>query len=257
MALYLKQIQQLAVLQKVDDEIIDIEADMERAPREVAEAEAAAEALGEKTTQVKEKIDLLKKQRSRLESEIEEDSNKVKKSKNKLMMVGNTREYHAMMREMDSLEKLNRMREEEKVALIEELGNQEAVLTELNTELGELEADLAQKRAGLEAALAEGKKRLTSLNKQRATSCKAVPGPILGRYEFIRSRLQNPVIVPVEEGVCCGCNIKIPPQTYNDLQKGQQIISCPNCQRLIFWGEHVAEEDKGKEESKAKEKSAA
>ncbi len=31
------------------------------------------------------------------------------------MLVGTTKEYHAMMREMDSLEKLNRLREEEKI----------------------------------------------------------------------------------------------------------------------------------------------
>ena len=69
-----------------------------------------------------------------------------------------------------------------------------------------------------------------------------LPPPILSRYEFIRSRLANPVIVPVDNGICSGCNIAIPPQAYIELQKGQQILSCPNCQRLIYWTQHILAE---------------
>lgn len=50
---------------------------------------------------IQEKINVLLEQKGRIESEIENDSQKVKKSKNKLMLVENTKEYHAMMREMD------------------------------------------------------------------------------------------------------------------------------------------------------------
>jgi uncharacterized protein len=65
----------------------------------------------------------------------------------------------------------------------------------------------------------------------------------MGRYEFIRSRISNPVIVPVTQGICNGCHISIPPQSYIELQKGQQILSCPNCQRLIYWSEHFVSEE--------------
>jgi predicted nucleic acid-binding Zn-ribbon protein len=42
----------------------------------------------------------------------------------------------------------------------------------------------------------------------------------------------------VSEGICGGCHIRIPPQSFNELQKGKQILGCPNCQRIIFWVEH-------------------
>ena len=62
------------------------------------------------------------------------------------------------------------------------------------------------------------------------------------RYEFIRERLDHPVIVAVKDGICTGCHIAVPPQTFIELQRGQQIMSCPNCQRLIFWDKHFEEE---------------
>ena len=75
---------------------------------------------------------------------------------------------------------------------------------------------------------------------------KDIPAPVLGRYEFIRNRLRHPVIVPVEEGICSGCHIAIPPQVFIDLQRGNHIMSCPNCQRLMYWGNHFQDPEAAK-----------
>jgi hypothetical protein len=157
------------------------------------------------------------------------------------MLVGNTKEYHAMMREMDNLEKVNRLREEEKIALAEELERQQTGIDELDVEYNALKQELETKKASLQARIDDASKVIAKLNKKRDAACQEVPVPILSRYEFIRERLDNPVIVSVENGVCNGCHIAIPPQGFIELQKGQQILSCPNCQRLIYWCEHFNE----------------
>ena len=82
--------------------------------------------------------------------------------------------------------------------------------------------------------------RLAELDKDKKKASEAVPAPILTRYNFIRDRIPNPVIVPVSEGVCKGCHVVIPPQAFIDLQKGEQILSCPNCLRIIFWERHFS-----------------
>jgi len=155
------------------------------------------------------------------------------------MLVGNTKEYHAMMREMDSLEKLNRMREDEQEAVREELVRQDEATGSLADEMGGVTEQYNSLKTTLEERLDKANKKLEALDRKRKKASKAVPPPILGRYEFIRERMENPVIVPVSDGVCHGCHIMIPPQSYNDLQKGQQILSCPNCQRLIYWKSHI------------------
>lgn len=244
--MYQKQIEQLVVLQRVDDEIIVLQEDLEAAPRELKALEDTMESLETRKGQVTEKLDILKQQQKKLGVEIDEDDAKIKKSKNKLMMASNTKEYHAMMREMDSLEKLNRIREDESTAVKEELIRQKAAMEAVDEEIAGVKEDYDAKKANLDERVAKAEKALEGLNKKRDKACKVVPPPILGRYEFIRSRLENPVIVAVDEGICNGCNIMIPPQSYNDLQKGKQILSCPNCQRLIYWKEHIPEASKVK-----------
>ena len=237
--MYLKQIEQLVVLQKVDDEIVVLQDELRRAPQQIEELEKRHQEIDHAAEIVRDKIKYLLDQQKRLESEIEGDSVRLKKSKSKMMLVGNTKEYHAMMREMDNLEKQNRGREEEKGTVAEELSRQNLELKDIDERTATLESELAVARQSLDERIKVAKANLATLTARRDEAGQAVPRPVLQRYEFIRARLKNPVIVPVDAGICSGCHISIPPQAFIELQKGIQILSCPNCQRLIYWSDHV------------------
>ena len=237
--MYQRQIEQLVMLQLVDGEILTLKHELENAPLEIQGLEKKYQDMETSRNLVREKLDYLTSQLRRLETDMEEDHVRLKKSKSKMMMVGNTKEYHAMVREMDGLEKLNRSRDEEKAAFAEELTRQTVADQEINAQVAAVHAELETARAGLNERMTAAQKRLEQLAVQRKEACKVLPPPILSRYEFIRSRLANPVIVSVDLGVCSGCHISIPPQAYIELQKGNQILSCPNCQRLIYWVQHI------------------
>ena len=241
MSLYLEKIKQLVALQKIDDEIFAIRTDIESAPKEVEELRGRFSVLGEQRDRHLEKLAHLREQAKRLDLDIDTDADKLTNSKSKLMQVGNAKEYHAMMREMDSLERNNRSREEERIALLEEVERQNSALAEVNTSYENMKKDLEEKESTLERRVNEATGRLDELDKQRGIASRDVPAPVFARYEFIRQRLPYPVIVPVNASVCSGCHITIPPQGFIELQKGAQILSCPNCQRLIYWNEHFCE----------------
>jgi hypothetical protein len=154
------------------------------------------------------------------------------------MMVENTKEYHAMMREMDTLEKMNRLREEERVSLLEELGMQEEQREALQSDMDALQEEVTTQEDGLKAEISAMKARLKELQGEKAKACECIPEPILERFNFIRGKLDNPIVVSVSNSVCNGCFISIPPQAFIELQKGEQILSCPNCQRIIYWDNH-------------------
>ena len=243
MSIYMEQIEQLVVLQKVDSEMITLERILEDAPKQLQSLQEKQAYLKQQQAVIQEKVDVLMEQKNRLESEIENDTQKVKKSKNKLMMVENTKEYHAMMREMDTMEKMNRNREEERANLLADLSDLEGRKDALQNDINDLEAIISAQQSTLDQELAEKRARIQILDKEKKKASEAVPAPILTRYNFIRDRIPNPVIVPVSEGVCLGCHVVIPPQAFIDLQKGEQILSCPNCLRIIFWERHFSGND--------------
>ena len=238
MSLYLKQIELLISLQKVDDEIHEIKKELAGAPQELERLRARfTETTAQRSLQ-QDKMAHLHDQEKRLGIEIEDDSARIKKSKSKLMAAGNAKEYHAMVREMDSLERVNRNREEEKTALMDEVQRQTSLLAEVEAEFTHLQHELAACEASLQTRITTAETALEGLLARRNQAAKDVPAPVFSRYEFIRERLEHPVIVPVSGSVCSGCNITIPPQNFIELQKAAQILSCPNCQRLMFWSEH-------------------
>jgi len=243
LSIYIEQIEQLVVLQKVDSEMITLERVLEDAPKQLRTLQEKQAYLKQQQDVIQEKVDVLMEQKNRIESEIENDTQKVKKSKNKLMMVENTKEYHAMMREMDNMEKMNRTREEERATILADLSDLEGRKETLQNDIDALGETISAQQSTLDQELAEKRTRLAILDKEKSKASEAVPAPILTRYNFIRSRIPNPVIVPVSESVCQGCHIVIPPQSYIDLQKGEQILSCPNCLRIIFWERHFPETD--------------
>ena len=238
MSLYIQQIAQLVALQKVDDAIHAMKTELEQAPREVGALEQHFAALEEQRAKLLDKLEHLHEQQKRLTIEIDDDATRIKKSKSKLMQVGNTREYHAMLREMDNIEKSSRSREEEKLTLHEALQMENVNLEEISSAYESLKTELENKRGNLQMRMTTAQERLNILQKERSTAGAEIPPPVFSRYEFIRNRLEHPVIVSVNQGVCSGCHIAIPPQIFIELQRGQQILSCPNCQRLIYWDEH-------------------
>lgn len=244
-AVYFEEIKNLVELQKVDDQRFLLKQELQNAPKEIEALEKKFEQVDARRSHILEKITHIQEQQKRIAFEIDDDSAKIKKSKNKLMQVGNTREYQAVMREMDTMEKNNRSREEEKSVLVDELQTQNAALADIDTSHSALKDELAAKQDGLKAKIGEAQEKLDKLDAQRAEATAKISSPVFMRYEFIRSRLEHPVIVSVKNGICSGCHISVPPQTYIELQRGQQILSCPNCQRLIFWDEHFVLPEEG------------
>ncbi|SHN54733.1 zinc ribbon domain-containing protein [Desulfovibrio litoralis] len=238
MSIYLSQIAQLVALQKVDNEIYDLNKELAKGPLEVEKLRTELETVEKEKKHLEEKLEHIKEQAKRLDIAIDDDGAKLEKSKSKLMQVGSEKEYNAVISELDVLEKNTRGREDEKKMLLDELNHQSTRYAEVNERYESLLAQFNEKSESLQEVVDKCNKRLAVLNEERKHSGCEIPEPVLQRYEFIKGRLEHPVIVFVKEAVCSGCNISVPPQIFIELQKGTQILSCPNCQRLIYWCEH-------------------
>lgn len=94
-AVYLEQIKQLVELQKVDDDIFAVRQELDRAPRDLEALEQRFASVDQQRNRILDKLTHLQEQQKRLSLEIDDDSARIKKSRNKLMQVGNTREYQA------------------------------------------------------------------------------------------------------------------------------------------------------------------
>jgi hypothetical protein len=65
-----------------------------------------------------------------------------------------------------------------------------------------------------------------------------IPAPALSRYNYVSRNRGGQAVAPVVGGMCRCCRLSIPPQLYNELQKSDKLIACPNCARILWWMHH-------------------
>ncbi|MGB9720206.1 MAG: zinc ribbon domain-containing protein [bacterium] len=74
---------------------------------------------------------------------------------------------------------------------------------------------------------------LLSLKRERSGLLKQIPKEYAEVYERIRKRYPL-AIAEVKNGFCFGCFQQLPTEM---LTKSNEIVTCPNCGRILFWRE--------------------
>jgi uncharacterized protein len=151
----------------------------------------------------------------------------------------------ALSREVEGSKRANREAEEKILELMAQRDMLERKLDELQDKLAEEEVDCSTERAAVERVTQENGGRVESMRKRRDVLLPRIPRALLKKYDAIRGKRLGVGLVAVVDGCCQGCNMRLPPQLYNILQRGDSIEQCPSCQRIIFWDHFLAESEDG------------
>ncbi len=230
-----EEIANLIKLQEIDLKILEIERRKSELPDSLKQAE---ETLAKKKDQFEElsrRLEEVALKRKTEEEELEEEYQRLRKTQTRLMQIRGSREYQALLREIEEIKKANKQREENLLKLMEEQESLKKEEETLRQEIEELEKRVAEERAHYEAQCQRLDEEKAGYLKEREFLAKAVPQNLLSRYEFIRERRGGLAIVAVENGTCEGCHMHIPPQLFNELQRDDRYYECPLCRRLIYY----------------------
>lgn len=239
----LPELKTLVELQDLDREIKDVTQELERLPELLAAETGKLQELKEGYAAFGQDLENLKSQRRSLESEMADMEEGIKKSRQRLMEIKSNIEHKAMLKEIAFKED---QRDKKETAILEIMDLLEAKtrdIAEQDRKAKEQQVFLDQQQVSLKGLIKELKKQLASLEEVRRKLRKGVSAPMFKRYEFIRQRRNGTAIAPVREGVCLGCNMNVLPQQFIDLQKGEEILQCPHCQRILYWLDELQGEE--------------
>ena len=228
---YLQQLVELSDLDKQIDGFIPRIQDIEKAYKNIEEE---CETITVNIERLDEEVSDLKSQKLGTNAHIAEFSAKIKDVAKKSSSAKSEKEIKALSLEED-------IAKEQLEAANEEIARLEKLIDSKNSQKDELGAKKAELEENLKNIKSKTSSELENIGKEReevyAKKDKLIATmnqKILAFYEKIRKWAHNTAVVPVKKQACYGCFMQINDKTFSAVIKGEDIVTCPHCGRILY-----------------------
>jgi len=230
-----EKILRLKELQRITLSLRAIDSERQLGPARLAALEEAFQETSATVGAVKHRHDALREEVAMLESELKDIQQKLVKFQTQLMEVKNSREYSAVLKEIDSAKVEITKHDEGLLARMQEIETLQADLPEAEAKLAVEVAAFDKERAEIEAAMQSLEERARQLVAERVKVEKSLPRDILMTFNRVAQARQGVSMARVVDAVCSACNVRLRPQVYNEVRRGDTLLTCDSCRRFLYY----------------------
>lgn len=234
-AIALNDVDKLWELQATLSALNDRERQMAVKPESFAAIDREYQAANEEMTSLQQQIDAIGKERRRVDGELSDQQELLKKYQAQLMQVKNQQQYAAAWKEIDATRKH-----------VKDL--EDSVLKSMS-ETDELQKKLDERRGGhdelkgrYDAAYDEWQSSLSDLRgeaeKLRAKAAeieKTIPDRLRNEFHKIYKQRQQIAVSRVALDSCSSCRSRVRPALAQQLKRGE-LVYCEGCHRILYLG---------------------
>ena len=229
------ELSHLISLQDVDVDIKRLTEEIESLPARSDQLERQfAEAFKEYLA-VKRELEDAQAARRRLEGELEQEQQKSQKFKNDLMKATNEREYATAVREIDVARKAISAFETEVLKLMERIEKLESQVTERAPEMESRRIEIDRQLKEWNESAGESRRKLEDLKIERDTRMKALGQEARSTYQRLSRMRGGLALAEARDYSCMACRMTIRPQVFSDIRRGESIITCESCGRILYF----------------------
>lgn len=106
--------------------------------------------------------------------------------------------------------------------------------TEVQGKMDDLKTLIDETKKSVEARVAVIQNELKTIFYDKEVIAKQIDNKVIVFYEKIRKWAKDTSVVPVKRQACSGCFICINDRVYLELIKGEVIVTCPHCGRILY-----------------------
>jgi len=223
----------LADLQARDHDLDQLRARLGRIPEEAAGLREGLEGDKARAEEMKAQGKKLQLERKEKEVELATKEETVRKHQRELNEVKSNEAFKALQREIDLAKEGAGKIEEEVLLLMERVDESLRKEKEEAKRIEGLRQEVERKVGDLAAEGERIREDLAKKTSEREEIASRIAPETLKQYLQIRARKGGLALVPVRNGTCGGCNMKLIPQAIVEVKKGTQIVLCDGCQRIL------------------------
>ncbi len=230
-----EELEQLYRLQKIDTALAEVRRDLEALPDGTQERTALDEAAAELKRRQERLSGRESAQRSK---ELDLGSTEAKRAqcmeKAYGGVVSNPKELENLQKEIEALGRTKDRLEEETLELLEQIDEDTAAVHEQKARVAECEEASTRVTEHYQSESARLTGLVAELEAEREQVGPQVEERLLKRYDDLRAKNANLAVVEVMDGVCSGCNMKVPSAKLKRLSDTGGEIFCDNCKRFLY-----------------------
>ncbi len=229
------ELSHLLALQETDIEIKRLNQELVSLPARQQEIERQFAESVKEFSALQQEFDDALAEKNRHEAELAAEQAKHQKFKDDLMKATNQREYETAVREIDSTKKTIGLLETEILKLMEKVEKLEARVSERSPEIETRRREVDRQIAETATSVTGHQARLAALTAERGQKLNALGQPARSDYERVSKMRSGLALAEARDYLCTACRMKIRPQVFSNIRRGEAIFTCENCGRILYY----------------------
>jgi len=238
-------------IQELDIKMVRLMRVKKERQNELFKIQALKSDIAQQVASKEEQIMAIKKDIRAGETRIKEIQTKVTKLEEQQAAVKKMDEFNALTQEMTQAGRDRSNTEQRLSDLVDKQAAEEDLLVSLKESLTQTEASSVALEKEINESIGKINEEGCALLKEREQLIPEVDETIFKIYERLLKNKRDRVVVPIEQRTCSGCHIVLTAQHENMVRKGDRLIFCEHCSRILYW-QDVAPSIEGEEDAAPK-----
>lgn len=229
--------------QEIDNRLADLSREITALPKHIAEIEKKLVSHERKLEADRAALSANQKDRKRCESDIQTQEQKISKLKDQMLQAKTNEQYRAFQNEIEFCQKEIGRHEDH---ILELMGESEPLERAVKTAEAALKAEKSQIEAEKQDArnrTAADQAALRDLQQERATVLSGINSAVVQQYERSRKSGRGTGVAEAIEGRCSACHMALRLQFFQELKRGDQVMACESCHRILYYNPPQTIED--------------
>lgn len=218
------------LLRQLQKDFKDVPALQQRAKLQLAGDQAVVDAAHQKNREIEVKI-------KNVELDVQTRQTTIKRLQDQQFETRKNDEFQALGHEIERYQNEVRSLEDKELEFMEELEAAKAEMKSAQAKLAETQKHVSNDLQQLDERAVNLQKRIDETKADRKELAAPVEPSALELYDRLLKNKGGTAVVPLENGICGGCHMKVVLSTIQSLKQAEKITQCEMCGRILYLAE--------------------
>lgn len=233
-----EKIELLLKLQGVDYQLGELERSKDYLPEMIENLQGAIDQSETELEQLRDTLEATRLESRQLELRVKERNADLDRLQKQMVAIKTNKEYDALSREMDHLRSDIGSAEEGILMALERVDELGQEIEGKTTHCEETKSTNGSQLATIKVEMDSVGEKIRIKEDERRNVLVRLDANTVETYERVRRGKGGVAVVSLRNRACAGCYKTLPPQLVQEIRRGERLITCDSCGRILIWTEN-------------------